>query len=116
MKTIVIDAKKGLVREDHPEAVTLDYFYKTLDCDLVTPVIIDGKNEIWVDDEGLLTPCEHFFYYEGAHQPFAGSGVVCSTDSEGNSVDTTLTVEEVASKVKFLTRAEAYKMATEADL
>jgi replicative DNA helicase len=49
----------------------------------------------------------YFFEFKGAHQPFAGNGVVVGFDADsGDSVDASSTLEEIKSKVKFLSLEE----------
>ena len=47
-----------------------------------------------------------FFTYEGAHQPFAGNGLIMGCDDEGESVDCKIGLTEVKEKVKFYSRYE----------
>lgn len=108
MRTIIIDSVNRTVREDHPEKIDLDYLYKAVGCEMVEVVNIDDKADLYVDEEGLLKPQDHFFYYEGAHQPFAGNGAICSYDHEdGAAIGTDLPLTEVLNKVRFMTRLEA---------
>lgn len=91
----------------------IDPIYKQLDCSTFEVVNIDGENDIYVDEEGLLnlTPSSKFFTFEGGHQPFAGHGLVMGFDDEtGDSKDTTLTVEFIKSKVKFHTLDQVRRM------
>jgi hypothetical protein len=58
---------------------------------------------VYVNDEGLFG-AQHFFEFKGAHQPFAGNGVVTGTDLEsGETVGVHSSLSDVKSKVKFLT-------------
>lgn len=77
-------------------------------CDLFDVIYIDDKNVIYVDDEGLLKGPENFILLEGYPQPLAGSGLILGTNEEGDSCDTSLTIDEVKGKVRFLNRLEAY--------
>ena len=44
-----------------------------------------------------------FFMYKGLHQPLCGNGLILGIDHEtGESVDCSLTIEEVRSNVKFM--------------
>lgn len=62
----------------------------------------NDKNTIYVDDEGLLKGYNYGFEYNGAHQPFAGNGIVCGIDYEtGESTDCTLTIDEIKKNVRF---------------
>lgn len=64
----------------------------------------DGNysNTLFVDEEGLLKSPSSFFTLEGAHQPFAGNGIIVGVNSEGESTDTTLDMEAIKSRVYFL--------------
>ena len=66
----------------------------------------DGDNDIFVNEEGLFLPNRCWFNYEGGHQPFSGNGIMVGSNYDGDTVDCTMTVEEVTKKVKFLTEAE----------
>ena len=47
-----------------------------------------------------------FFFIEGSHQPIRGNGLILGCDDEGESVDTTASVDEVAKKTKFLSLSD----------
>ena len=86
------------------------------DCFGVATQLADN-DVIYVDDEGLLnvnafTP---FFTFEGAHQPFAGNGLICGGDDEGETRDVKITVEEVKRKVKFHTLAQVRAQCSQED-
>jgi hypothetical protein len=59
---------------------------------------------IYVDDEGLLKADDgmesHFFEWEGLTM-FAGNGLVLGCDADGNTTDTSYTVEEVRDLVHW---------------
>ena len=68
------------------------------------------ENTLYVDENGLLNEPRYFFIYQGYHQPLAGRGLILGTtledetdvtDEGGKSIGTTLTVEEVRSRVAF---------------
>jgi hypothetical protein len=109
MKTcILIDAENQKI-ETVLIGEGIQPIYDAVKCDRFECVDIDGVNTIYVDEEGLfnLTPNSMFFTFEGAHQPFAGNGLIMGTDEEtGESIDSTLTLDEVRAKVNFLTIAQ----------
>jgi len=111
-KGILIDVKNKTITEvtveKSSDGTQLDSMYKHLGCEMVEVVSL-GENDIYVDEEGLLklTPSTNFFMCEGYPQPLPGNGLILGYDeSTGNNIDTTLTVEEVKRKVKFLTHRE----------
>lgn len=81
----------------------LDTLYQLLECSLVDAVTCISEDSIFVDDEGLLHQAEQkYFYFPGYSQPLAGRGLfVGPTDSEGNSTDARLTLEEVTALVIY---------------
>jgi len=109
-KGILIDAEKRTVTE--VEISSLKDMYAAMRVDLITVgVQLDVVNCIYVDDEGLLKSPEHFFFYEGAHQPFAGSGLVLGINKRGATISTNLSLAEVKKSVKFLNPTGALIMA-----
>ena len=125
MRGILINAYKKTVTEvELPDATGqwLDKVYELLSQDMPTGKCDmievgwriprqDSKSKedtIYVDEEGLLKPSDHFFYFEGAHQPFAGSGLICGSDNRtGKACGAEMDILSVLSKVRFLTRSEA---------
>ena len=98
----LIDTTKGL--ED---------YYKHLECGTFDIAHIGDGHDVYIDDEGLLN-IDHdtrFFSIEGYYQPLAGNGIVMGFDNEtGDSIDCTLTIDEVKARVKFHTLAEVQRM------
>jgi hypothetical protein len=78
--------------------------YKFIDCDAVDRVVWPGgsKNDIWVDDNGLLyEPVPATFNVRGYPQPLAGRGLVLGFTNSGRSVSTTLTIEQVTRAIQW---------------
>lgn len=71
-----------------------------------TGMRMDNEDDLYVDEEGLLSGPESFFLYKGAHQPFAGNGVVVGCDEDGDSTDHKTDIETVRASVKFLSKSE----------
>jgi len=108
MKAILIDSKSKTVRYVEVkvnDGSALQSMYNHIDCDLVEVINIDDKNDLFVDEEGLLklNKDSQFFLYDGFPQPLAGNGLILGLDEEvGESIETSLSIEEVAEKVLFL--------------
>ena len=101
MKAIKIDVIKREVYEiDIPKG--LQGLYSALECDMVEIVRINDTEDLYVDEEGLL---RHdpigAFRFKGYDQVLSGHGLVLGNDGEGDSVDTTLTVEYIRDQVRF---------------
>ena len=105
MKAILIDVFNKTVKEINLDGNKdmLDQWYHVIKTDVVEVAhYITDHDSILVDEIGLLKPCDHFFFYEGAHQPFAGNGLIVGTDEEGETVDCEISAEEVENNVQFL--------------
>ena len=113
--------KKGILIDVHNRTITevevtkdnngsqLQSMYNHIKCGMVECVSFNEKNDVWVDEEGLLTltPDSMFFKIKGYPDFLCGNGLVLGFDDEnGESVDTTLTIDEVISMVKFHTLNE----------
>ena len=106
MKAILINAKTKEVKEVE---MGKDYkeIYTQLQCELFTAgMYMNDADVMYVDDEGLMNGTNEFFTFEGAHQPFAGNGLIMGTDDEGESTDCKMSFDEVKNKVKFYDRYE----------
>ena len=107
-KAILIDVKAETITEIQVGDY-LDIQHK-IGCDIFTiGMHLPDCDAIYVDDEGLLSvaPESKFFLMEGAHQPFVGNGLICGGDSEGETQNVKMTVDEVKKQIKFLTLAQA---------
>jgi len=106
MKAILIDSINKEVKEVEI-GKGIDEMYKFLNCEIFTIASYLPKNDaIFVDDEGLMNGTDVFFTYEGAHQPFAGNGLIMGSNSKGESVDCKIDLNEVKKKVDFYDRFE----------
>jgi hypothetical protein len=116
MKSILISPYDETVSEVVlPEPHNYRDINRQIDCDVFTIVQLNENNAMFVDDEGLLkiaddakaaeTNARFFLICDESGAPrhlIAGKGLVLANDSEGDSVSTTMTVDEVRSRVKFL--------------
>jgi len=112
-KGILIDVRNRTITEveviKDQEGSQLQSMYKHIKCGTVECVSFNEKNDVWVDEEGLLTltPDSMFFKIVGYPDFLCGNGLVLGFDDEnGESVDTNLTIDEVISMVKFHTLNE----------
>ena len=100
-KAILINAKDKTISE----VVINDYkdIYKFCGFDLFTCVQMDAKgNTLYVDDEGLLNGTDFGFVVRGYDQPLRGNAIILGTNRyNGESEDTSLSIEKVASIVSF---------------
>lgn len=104
MKAILIDSINKQVKEIEI-GKGIDEMYKFLNCQYFTIAsYLNDGDAIFVDDEGLMNGTDVFFTFEGAHQPFAGNGLIMGSDDDGESVNCKTDLSEVKNKVKFYDR------------
>lgn len=115
MKAILINVKNKTVTDvTYDSNNSLKEWYKLMDCGMVEVAMElenDDKtgNSIMVDEEGLLSINSNtkFFSFEKGHQPFAGNGLIVGINYEtGETIDVSITADEVRNKVKFHTLHE----------
>ena len=70
---------------------------------LFQAIDIDGTNSLYIDEEGLYRETQAYFMWEGYHHPLQGKGLILGTDyeGEGESIPTTLSLDEVKEQVSF---------------
>lgn len=67
-----------------------------------TVMINEQQDTIFVDDEGFLYPKSlGWFRVASYHQLLAGKGLVLGTDEEGDSIEPTITLEELKEQISF---------------
>lgn len=109
MRAIFIDSVNREVKEVDldPNSNILEQWYDILKVDMVeVGCYLSEKDSIMVDEEGLLKNTKEFFIYNGAHQPFAGNGLIVGVDSEGETISCEISLEEVERNTRFYTREE----------
>jgi len=62
-----------------------------------------GRDDLYVDDNGLFQSGQVFFTLDGYHQPLAGRALVLSHDDEGESIASDLDLDWARARVKFWT-------------
>jgi hypothetical protein len=74
--------------------------YKLIEANLFDIVYLTDTETVFVDEEGLLNNPRYFFTYEG-FQPLAGKGLILGTNDEGDSISTSLKIEDIKDKIEF---------------
>ena len=111
MRAIKIDAKNRTVEEIELDAKDTLKGMQTVVGGYIEVAHDEGKNTLFVDEDGLNKNGNDFFTYEGAHQPFAGNGIFCGFNlNNGKTVKCNLKIEEVRSKVRFMDLQTVRKM------
>lgn len=105
-RCILIDVEAKRITEVFIEE-GLQPIYDVLKCDYFESVRIDDTNDLYVDEEGLFKVDENtkFFQY-GTSQYLVGNGLVTAHNDMGETIDTTLSVDDVEKMVKFYTYEE----------
>lgn len=94
LRGYLIDPEKKTIE---PVIHNGDYkqIYKFIGADCFDVVRIDDENMIFVDDEGLLNGTRYFFMLKGYPQPFAGKGLLMGSNDEGDTVSSSMRLEDV---------------------
>ena len=105
MKAILIDPFDESVSEvdyngDYKEICNL------INCGPIDYVRLDDTNDVYIDDDGLMkNPTRYFriFSYKTMRiHTLAGKGLILGHNDEGESIATTLDVNEYAKTIQFL--------------
>lgn len=100
MRAILIDAAQGTVQEIDTVG-DLDALYGLIHCQMIEVAHeFPNGDVLYVDEEGLLKQPQRFFDI-GAHQPFAGNGVIIGCDGNGETVAAATPIDEIVGKVSF---------------
>ena len=101
-KGILIDAKNNklsYVEINHADDINKHGCFKYFE--VVHPL---KKDDIFVDDEGLINNTQYGFEIKTPHfykvAVYFGNGIVLGHDGEGNTIDCTTTIEELAKQVR----------------
>jgi len=114
IKAILIDPYARAITEvEHDDSLASIYALLHADCFDCVRINTVG-DVIYVDDEGLYRQ-DQFFAYDRYPNPLAGRGLVLGTGSQGESIDPTITVEDLEDKVRWITSQDALTMARELD-
>ncbi|MCK8495845.1 DUF3846 domain-containing protein [Spirosoma sp. RP8] len=101
MKAIKIDVEKQDVYDLEIES-GITAMYTAISCTCVDRVVLDDETDLWLDDEGLLhEPQPTKFSIAGFDRSFAGNGLICGYNAEGQTISTTLTAEQVRPLITF---------------
>tara|TARA_Y100000114_G_C11637060_1_gene267327 strand:+ start:200 stop:541 length:342 start_codon:yes stop_codon:yes gene_type:complete len=71
----------------------LEDIYNLLDCNTIDAIGIDQQNVLYIDDCGLLKNDQRYFSING--KVLAGNGLVIGFDDEGDSIDTSLNIDDL---------------------
>lgn len=72
------------------------------DCTVMDLVRHDTLGDVWVDEEGLLKPNVFFaLRYGDQLVPYAGNAVLSGHNYHGDTVDTSVTIEQLTNEVVF---------------
>lgn len=102
MRTILIDCAKQEVREH--DCTSLEDLQACVGGSIATAFETENGDTCFVDDEGLLkSENKTFFIFDGAHQPFAGNGVIVGpADGDGETTPAQSTLESIRKRVRFM--------------
>ena len=99
MKGILINPFDETIKE---VVYTGDYreIYDLVECRTFDAVRLNNEDDMYIDDEGLLVNNQRFFSIRRGN--YGGKALLLSHDDEGESIATTLTLQDVKSMVHFL--------------
>lgn len=103
-----------LINPEVKEITEVDYtgnyknIYEHIQADMFEGIPVEATGDtIFVDEEGLLKPQEHFFKLSTYHQPVAGRGLVLGLEPEsGDSCEPKCTIEYLEENIAFMSLAD----------
>ena len=101
LRAILIDPFLRVISEVNVKN-DLQSFYDILDIRTLTTVRIDGTNSLYLDDEGLFNNNNSLFEIASYAQPLAGRALVVAHNEEGETVETTLDIDQIRSMIGWV--------------
>jgi Domain of unknown function (DUF3846) len=102
MRAIVIDPAARTVEEIDTDGSLASLQEVVGGC--IEYVAVHDNHHCYVNEEGLLEQPEHFFMFDGGHQPLAGRGIILSSTPEGDEAPCGLPLDWVSQRVSFMDR------------
>ena len=105
MKTILINPFTKTITEQQYDG-SLEGMYALLNCQMVEGVYCNDeghdlfpetKDCLFVDEEGLFAVNQQYFIIDG--KPLAGSAMTIGMDDQGETIESTATVEDLVSRI-----------------
>jgi len=111
-KTISMVEYSGDYNEIY-KLIECDTIYKLIECDTFTCADFNEFGDtVFVDDEGLINGKDQEFFLIGDYPtPLAGKALVLGTNQEGESVEPSMTIEQVAVRVDWIPNIHTYHFA-----
>jgi len=103
MKAILIDPKENKISEIEGDFSDIKIIHGVLQCETFCGAGVPNTSRpeiFYLDDEGMFNS-KDYWNYAGYHQTLAGRGLIVGVGSGGYEQSTSLTVDEVKSKVTF---------------
>ena len=101
LRAILIDPFLRVISEVNVDN-DLQSFYDILNIRSLAIVNIDNTNSLYIDDEGLLNDNNSLFEIASYAQPLAGRALVVAHNEEGETVETTLDIDQIRAMVGWV--------------
>lgn len=100
MRAILINPYERTIRAiDHDG--TLEGMHRTIKCKTVCKISLTKLDDLWLNDDGLLTAGLPVFRMGVYPHPLAGIGLILAYDAEGNSDATYIPLGKVVCAVRW---------------
>lgn len=124
LRAILIDPKEKTIKEVEFQYENFKSFYPVLDCETITvPVILEGEDQLVVDDEGRLHMDRELYAFNFNIDPkklidnlpkevidlkgnyirdIAGKAMIIGADEEGDITDAKTSLDEIKKRVEWV--------------
>jgi hypothetical protein len=115
---IIIDPFAHTIEAKEIQEISGPVMRAEIRADTMTRVRITDGIDLWVDDEGLVAPGQHYFAFADYPNPLAGRGLVAALTPDGNTVGLNIPgqADGLTTALKTLIRFIGDKHALEADI
>jgi hypothetical protein len=101
VKGILIDPFEQTVTEVEIKDYDYKKIYPLIGADMFQAVGLDEVNAAFIDEEGLFKPIQKFFMIKDYPHPIANKALVLGSNEDGDTVSTTLNLNEVKDLITF---------------
>ena len=75
-------------------------FNDIIEAETGTVVQVNSKNDLWLDDDGLLNPT-HFWQWKGSNQSFSGKGLLLGSTEDGGNSSTRVSIKKATEQITW---------------